>query len=73
MAPTHALDVPHITPTQVWARVAAEQQQQIVRLLAQLAVQRISAEAPWPTGFGNRKEASDVRSTQPIQNPPRPS
>lgn len=73
MASAHAIDGSLITPAQVWARVTAEQQQQIVRLLAHLAVHVIGAETPWRVGPGHQKEATDVRSPKPSENPARPS
>jgi hypothetical protein len=67
MASAHALDVSPITPAQVWAQVTAEQQQQIVRLLAHLAVQVIGAEAPWRAGPGHPLGA---HQTAPRLRPP---
>lgn len=73
MASAHVMDVSPITPAQVWAQVTAEQQHQIVRLLAHLAVQVIGADTPWRAGPGHQKETTDVRSPKPIENPARPS
>jgi hypothetical protein len=69
MAPLHARDVPQISPAQVWAQVAAEQQHQIIRLLAHLAVQVIGAETPSPGRPGIQKETADVHPPRSIQNP----
>lgn len=70
---TPAPDVSHIAPAQVWARTTAEQQQQIVRLLAHLAVHVIGTQSLWRTSPGNQKEATDVRSSKSSENPARPS
>jgi isopropylmalate/homocitrate/citramalate synthase len=66
-------DAPQIAPAHVWARVTAEQQHQIVRLLAQLAVHVIEAEVPSPSGLGHRKEVADGCSSSSVQNSARSS
>lgn len=66
-------DAPRIAPAQVWARVTAEQQHQIVRLLAHLAVQVIGTEVPSPGGLGHRKEVADGCSSNSVQNSARSS
>lgn len=73
MIGTHDSGVAGITPAQVWAHLAPERQQQIVRLLAHLAVQVIGTVAPRPDGLGSGKEAIDARPTRPVQNPARSS
>lgn len=73
MAPNHDSAVPGILPAQVWARVSVERQQQIVQLLAQLAVQVIGAVAPRPDGPDFWKEAVYACPARTVQNPARPS
>lgn len=62
-----------IAPAQVWALLAPERQQQIVRLLAHLAVQVIGATSPRTDGLDIGKEAGDACPTRPVQNSARPS
>lgn len=69
MAPNQDSAVLPITPAQVWARVSGERQQQIVQLLAHLAVQVIRATSPRPDGPAIRKEVAYVCPRKPVQNP----
>lgn len=62
-----------IMPAQVWALMAPERQQQIVRLLAHLAVQVIGATCSRPDGLGIGKETGDAYPTRPVQTAARPS
>jgi hypothetical protein len=69
MAPNQDSAVLRIAPAQVWARVSGERQQQIVQLLAHLAVQVIGAASPRPDGSAIRKEAAYGCPSRPVQNP----
>ncbi len=57
---------PHVTPTQVWARVPTELQQRTIQLLTRLAVNWIVAQSPRPDPGPSSQEVAHALPTHTV-------
>jgi hypothetical protein len=58
--------IPHIAPTQVWARVPTELQQQTIQLLTRLAVNWVVAQARRSTPGPSSQESAHAFPTPTV-------